>query len=97
MRLAQTHDALCKKYAREWRGNVMTMIHDPAVADPVLRQCANNLFRNKQRSKLFCAVREDYPVPSFIDAEAWSFERVLRSHDLAPSGFHGSSPCRGAV
>ena len=66
----------------------MTMIHDPAAADPILRECAYNLFRNNQRPKLFCAVPEDRFIPSFIDAEGWSFEHVLRKHDVAPSGFH---------
>jgi hypothetical protein len=66
----------------------MTMIHDPAAASSVLRECAYNLFRNNQRPKLFCAVPEDRPIPGFIDAEAWSFERVLRSQDVAPPGSH---------
>jgi hypothetical protein len=35
-----------------------------------------------------CAVPDDHPVPSFINPEAWSFERVLRHQDVAPSGFH---------
>jgi hypothetical protein len=64
------------------------MIHASAAADPILRECAYNLFRNNQRPKLFCAVPEDHPVPSFIEAEAWSFERVLRSYEVAPPGFH---------
>lgn len=66
----------------------MTMIYDLAAADPILRECAYNFFRNNQRPKLFCAVPEDHPIPSFIGAEAWSFERVLRSQDVAPPGFH---------
>lgn len=66
----------------------MTMIHTSASADPVLRECAYNLFRNNERPKLFCAVPEDRSVPGFIGAEAWSFERVLRRQDVAPPGFH---------
>jgi hypothetical protein len=69
-------------------GNAMTMIHDAAAADPILRECAYNLFRNNQRPKLFCAVPEDCPVPNFIGAEGWSFKRVLRRQDVAPPGFH---------
>lgn len=65
----------------------MTMIHNPASANPILRECTYNLFRNNQRPKLFCAVPEDRPIPSFIDAEGWSFECVLRSQDVAPLGF----------
>ena len=66
----------------------MTMIHDAAAADPILRECGYNLFRNNQRPSLLCAVPEDRSVPGFIDAEAWSFERVLRRQDAAPPGFH---------
>ena len=74
----------------------MTMIQDPAKADPILRECAYNLFRNNERPKLFCAVPEAHPVPSFIDTEAWSFERVLRRQDAAPPGFHGRAARAGA-
>jgi hypothetical protein len=66
----------------------MKMICSSASADPILRECAYNLFRNIQRLMLFCAVPEHCPVPSFIDAQAWSFERVLGNHDAAPPGFH---------
>ncbi len=66
----------------------MTMTHDAATADPILRECAYKLFRNNQRPSLFCAVPEDRSVPGFIDAEAWSFERALRRQDTAPPGFH---------
>jgi hypothetical protein len=69
-------------------GNAMTIIHASAATEPILRDCAYNLFRNRQRPQLFCAVPEDHPVPSFIEAEAWSFERVLRNQDVAPLGFH---------
>lgn len=74
----------------------MTLTHSPASADLVLRECAYNLFRNTQRPMLFCAVPEHCPVPSFIDAQAWSFARVLRNHDCAPSGFHDRAARAGA-
>jgi hypothetical protein len=66
----------------------MTMILDGASADPTTRECTYNLFRNKPRPELLCAVPEDHPVPGFIGPEAWSFERILRRQDVAPSGFH---------
>ena len=66
----------------------MTTIYDQASADPAVREGSYNLFRNKQQPELVCAVPEAHPVPSFIGPEAWSFERVLRSQDVAPSGFH---------
>ena len=73
----------------------MTMIHDRASADLVARECTYNLFRNKQRPMLMCAVPDDHPVPSFINPEAWLFERVLRHQDVAPSGFHLRAACAG--
>ena len=73
----------------------MTMIHDRASADPTIRKGAYNLFRNKQRPELVCAVPENHPVPSFIGPEAWTFERILRGRDVAPSGFHERAACAG--
>jgi len=35
---------------------------------------AYNLFRNKQRPEIVCAVPEVRPVPHFIDLEQWTFE-----------------------
>lgn len=55
----------------------MTMIHDAATANPFLREGTYNLFRNNERPSLFCAVPEHRSVPGFIDAEAWSFERLF--------------------
>ncbi len=66
----------------------MIVIHNAATADPTLREGTYNLFRNNERPSLFCAVPEDRSVPGFIDAVAWSFERVIRSQDVAPPGFH---------
>jgi hypothetical protein len=66
----------------------MTLIHETKPARQEMRECAYNLFRNKERAELFCAVPEDRPIPSLIVAEAWTFERILRIHDVAPPGFH---------
>jgi hypothetical protein len=52
------------------------MIHAAAAVDPILWECSYNLFRNNQRPSLVCAVPEDRSVPSFIDADGWSFERA---------------------
>ena len=32
-----------------------------------------NIFRHKLTPDLFCAVPDDYPVPGFLHADAWSF------------------------
>ncbi len=66
----------------------MTLIHETEPARHETRECGYNLFRNKERAELFCAVPEDRPIPSLIVAEAWTFERILRIHDVAPPGFH---------
>ena len=66
----------------------MTLIHETAPASRETRECAYNLFRNKERPELFCAVPEDRPIPSLIVAKAWTFESFLRTHDVAPPGFH---------
>jgi hypothetical protein len=66
----------------------MTLIHETAPARRETRECAYNLFRNKERPELFCAVPEDRPIPSLIVAKAWTFESFLRTHDVAPPGFH---------
>ena len=66
----------------------MTLIDETAPARRETRECAYNLFRNKERAELYCAVTEDRPIPSLIGAEAWTFERILRIHDVAPPGFY---------
>ena len=32
-----------------------------------------NLFRHKLLDDLLCAVREDYPVPAFVNGDTWTF------------------------
>ncbi|WP_230532405.1 hypothetical protein [Microvirga roseola] len=59
------------------------------------RERGYNLFRNKQRPDLLCAVPEDYPVPGFIIEEEWVFERALRPSDAAPPGFHARAASAG--
>ncbi|GEO18408.1 hypothetical protein MAE02_61040 [Microvirga aerophila] len=57
--------------------------------------CAYNLFRNKCLPDIMCAVPEDRPVPSFIDAERWAYEHPLRSLEASPPGFHASAARTG--
>ena len=66
----------------------MAVLHEVAQAHPEMRECAYNLFRNNERDELFCAAPENRPAPSLIVAQAWTFERILRIHDVAPPGFH---------
>jgi hypothetical protein len=67
---------------------------DPTRAQPA-RDRGYNLFRNKQRPELCCAVPEDYPVPSFLVEDGWLFECPLRPSDSPPSGFHTRAASAG--
>ena len=51
------------------------------------RDCTYNLFRNRLRPELLCAVPEDRPVPGFLDPGGWRYERALRPSDKSPPGF----------
>jgi PAS domain-containing protein len=61
--------------------------HSLASAKPEASDCAYNLFRNKQRPEILCAVPEEYPIPSFIGPEQWAYVGTLHSDDPRPSGF----------
>ena len=58
-----------------------------ASASPPAREWTYNLFRNRQRPELLCAVPEHRPVPNFLIREDWTFERPLRVAEPAPAGF----------
>lgn len=62
---------------------------DPLLvcASPSARECTYNLFRNRQRPDLLCAVLEHRSVPSFLAPKDWTFERPLRVAEPAPAGF----------
>ena len=48
-----------------------------------------NLFRRKGRSRLHCAVPQDWHVPAFINDKAWDFVGALSEHAfLGPLGAH---------
>ena len=48
-----------------------------------------NLFRRKREPDLFCAVRHDKPVPTFIETSGWEFQGTLHDNGAAqvPRGF----------
>jgi hypothetical protein len=58
-----------------------------ASVRPSARDCTYNLFRNRQRPDILCAVPEHHPVPSFLVPEDWTFVRPLHAADMAPAGF----------
>ncbi|WP_372423066.1 hypothetical protein [Salinarimonas chemoclinalis] len=61
----------------------LTKRNEPSVqGDP-----AYNLFRRREEPQLYCAVPEDYPVPSFIVGAAWNFGGRLDNATAAPLGF----------
>jgi hypothetical protein len=64
------------------------------MPDPLLvsasapaREFTYNLFRNRQRPELLCAVLEHRPVPSFLAPKDWMFERPLHVAEPEPAGF----------
>ncbi|CAO4138165.1 hypothetical protein DHODJN_00505 [Methylorubrum extorquens] len=49
--------------------------------------CAYNVFCRKRQPALRCAVRQDRPVPSFVQDETWEFGGTVWSEE-PPTGFH---------
>jgi hypothetical protein len=47
-----------------------------------------NLYRNRQRPEIICAVPADYALSDFIGLEQWAFEGSLHHRDVRPSGFN---------
>jgi hypothetical protein len=68
-------------------GDIMPSVQHLASASAFARDCTYNLFRNRQRTALLCAVPEHRPVPNFLSPEQWIFERPLQASDIRPSGF----------
>jgi PAS domain-containing protein len=56
---------------------------------------AYNLFRNKQRPEILCAVPEDRPIPRFVDREQWTYVGSLQPQDIRPPGFHDKAASAG--
>ncbi|PVE23424.1 hypothetical protein DC522_15555 [Microvirga sp. KLBC 81] len=73
----------------------MTSVQQLALARSSARDCTYNLFRNKQLPAILCAVPEDRPVPKFLDAGQWTFERPLRPSNVRPPGFHDRAAYAG--
>jgi PAS domain-containing protein len=65
----------------------MRSVHQFGPVTLDVRDCAYNLFRNKQRPEILCAAPEDCPVPGFISSEQWVYEGSLRPQDARPPGF----------
>jgi PAS domain-containing protein len=62
---------------------------------PEASDCAYNLFRNKQRPEIICAIPEDRPIPSFLGSEQWVYEGSLHPQDARPSGFDDRAASAG--
>ena len=51
-----------------------------------------NLFRRKREPDLCCAVRQDKPVPAFVEGVEWEFgETVVDDGARTPAGFQPSA------
>jgi hypothetical protein len=74
----------------------MTAVHQLIPVGPTARDCTFNLFRNRLRPKIICAVPEHSPIPSFINPDDWGFDQVLRPADMAPVGFCSRAAQAGA-
>jgi len=68
-------------------GVLMSSIQHLPPVRAQARDCTYNLFRNRPRPELLCAVPEDRPIPSFLDPGGWRFEQTLRPLDRSPAGF----------
>ena len=76
-------------------GDIMWSFHHLAPTTPETSDCAYNLFRNKERAEILCAVPEDHPIPRFISAEQWIYEGSLRPRDARPPGFDNRAAATG--
>lgn len=65
----------------------MSVSQESATARVDAHDCSYNLFCNKQRPELYCAVPEDRPIPHFLGPEQWMFECSLHPWDRPPPGF----------
>jgi hypothetical protein len=72
------------------------VFHQKQLSHPVALGATYNLFRNRQRPDLLCAVPECTPVPRFLVNEEWSFENPLRDTQATPPGFNAKAANEGA-
>ena len=56
---------------------------------------AYNLFRRTGPDPLYCAVPEDYTLPSFVTAPAWEFSGRLEERGVRPFGFDSRAAAPG--
>ena len=73
----------------------MQSVHHLAPTTPETSDCAYNLFRNKQRPEILCAVPEDRPIPRFVVREQWTYAGSLQPQDPGPLGFHDRAASAG--
>jgi PAS domain-containing protein len=73
----------------------MASIQQRAPARSNASDCAYNLFRNKQRPEIICAVPEDRSIPSFVGPAQWAYEGSLGPQDARPAGFHDKAAFAG--
>ena len=56
---------------------------------------AYNLFRSKGPDALYCAVPEEYSVPTFVTASVWEFSGRLDGRDRRMLGFDTRAAATG--
>src|SRR5215218_7336350 len=56
-----------------------------------------NLFRRKLSPDIVCAVPEDHPVPSFLNASTWEFAGKINQETAAPPGGYQQKAAEAGV
>ncbi|WP_407528161.1 hypothetical protein [Methylobacterium oryzisoli] len=46
-----------------------------------------NVFRHRDKPALYCAVRQDRPVPGFLEGERWDYSHTLQDMAAVPVEF----------
>lgn len=46
-----------------------------------------NVFRHREKPELYCAVRQDKPVPGFLEGTCWAYSHTLQDMAAVPVEF----------
>jgi hypothetical protein len=76
-------------------GSTLSTVREQGHVRAVVRDDTHQLFRNKLRPELICAVADHRPLPSFLSPEQWRREGSLGPSDVAPPGFREQAAVAG--
>jgi hypothetical protein len=77
------------------RRSSLSALQEQGHARAAGREWAYQLFRNRQRPELICAVADHRPLPSFLGSEQWLFDGTLGPGEAAPLGFRERAAATG--